>query len=174
MLKDILADSHLSQVSVSDRAAMHRTTVSKIIACPENAHPLMFLRLAEAYGMIKIRLLRWYCANACPIGKALAVPEYREVSLARSACSLYASVTQLNTLLSRLLSVAADDRVDATEEKDLANVLKNIHEVKQAISDIELWVSKNPDLLRKKEIASVAALTSSVGFIAQDRKCIPD
>jgi hypothetical protein len=163
MLKDILADSHMSQICVSDRAAMHRTTVSKIISCPENAHPIMFLRLAEAYGLLKFRLLHWYCMNACPIGKALAVPEYREVSLARSACGLYASVTQLNTALSKLLSVAADDRVDCSEEKDLASVLKNIREVKQAISDIELWVSLNPNLLTKKEIANAVTLTTSVG-----------
>ena len=123
----------------------------------------MFLRLAEAYGLLKFRLLHWYCMNACPIGKALAVPEYREVSLARSACGLYASLTQLNTALSKLLSVAADDRVDCSEEKDLASVLKNIREVKQAISDIELWVSLNPNLLTKKEIANAVTLTTSVG-----------
>ena len=59
----------------------------------------------------------------------------------------------------QVLSIASDERVSCDEEKDFADILKNINEVKQAISDMELWVYRNQDLLRKREIASAVTLT---------------
>lgn len=97
--------------------------------------------------------------EACPLGKACQSTEYREVSLAQTACFIYSSVSALNTKLAIVLSIASDERVSCDEEKDFADILKNINEVKQAISDMELWVYRNQDLLRKREIASAVTLT---------------
>lgn len=66
----------------------------------------------------------------------------------------------LNTKLATILSIAADERVSLNEEKDFASILENISEVKQGISDIEVWVYNNQDLLTKKEIASAVTLTN--------------
>ena len=73
---------------------------------------------------------------------------------------LFSSVSALNTKLATILSIAADERVSLNEEKDFASILENISEVKQGISDIEVWVYNNQDLLTKKEIASAVTLTN--------------
>lgn len=100
----------------------------------------MVLRLAEALGLKKYQALKWFCTSSCPVGTACHYSKYHEVSLAQSACRLYAAVTALNTRLANVLSIAVDDRVGLEEEKDFAETLEDIREVKQAISDMELWV----------------------------------
>lgn len=159
MLKELLQECHMTQETVAEQAAMHRSTVARIINVPEAAHPQMIMRFAETFGVLKNQVMRWYCLEACPLGKACQNMEYREVSLAQTACFIYSSVTNLNTKLAIVLSIASDERVSCDEEKDFADILKNINEVKQAISDMELWVYRNQDLLRKREIASAVTLT---------------
>jgi hypothetical protein len=150
----------MTQESVAEQAAMHRSTVSRVINVPEAAHPQMLLRIAETLGTLKHYVLRWYCLTTCPVGKSCRQPQFRKVSLAQTACLLFSSVSALNTKLATILSIAADERVSLNEEKDFASILENISEVKQGISDIEVWVYNNQDLLTKKEIASAVTLTN--------------
>lgn len=161
MLKELLQAEHLTQETVAEEAAMHRSTVSRILEKPSAANPQMVLRLAEALGLKKYQALKWFCTSACPVGTACHYSKYHEVSLAQSACRLYAAVTALNTRLANVLSIAVDDRVGLDEEKDFAATLEDIREVKQAISDMELWVYRNKQLLSNKKIASAATLTIS-------------
>ena len=161
MLKELLQAEHLTQETVAEEAAMHRSIVSRILENPSAANPQMVLRLAEALGLKKYQALKWFCTSACPVGTACHYSKYHEVSLAQSACRLYAAVTALNTKLANVLSIAVDDRVGLDEEKDFAATLEDIREVKQAISDMELWVYRNKQLLSNKKIASAATLTIS-------------
>lgn len=98
MLKELLQECHMTQETVAEQAAMHRSTVARIINVPEAAHPQMIMRFAETFGVLKNHVMRWYCLEACPLGKACQSTEYREVSLAQTACFIYSSVSALNTL----------------------------------------------------------------------------
>ncbi|MFR9140947.1 MAG: helix-turn-helix domain-containing protein [Phascolarctobacterium faecium] len=124
MLKELLQECHMTQETVAEQAAMHRSTVARIINVPEAAHPQMIMRFAETFGVLKNHVMRWYCLEACPLGKACQSTEYREVSLAQTACFIYSSVSALNTKLAIVLSIASDERVSCDEEKDFADILK--------------------------------------------------
>ena len=39
MLKELLQECHMTQETVAEQAAMHRSTVARIINVPEAAHP---------------------------------------------------------------------------------------------------------------------------------------
>lgn len=49
----------MTQESVAEQAAMHRSTVARVINVPEAAHPQMLLRIAETLG----RLNTMYCGG---------------------------------------------------------------------------------------------------------------
>lgn len=54
MLKELLQECHMTQETVAEQAAMHRSTVARIINVPEAAHPQMIMRFAETFGVLKI------------------------------------------------------------------------------------------------------------------------
>ena len=49
MLKELLQECHMTQETVAEQAAMHRSTVARIINVPEAAHPQMIMRFAETF-----------------------------------------------------------------------------------------------------------------------------
>lgn len=60
MLKELLQAEHLTQETVAEEAAMHRSTVSRILENPSAANPQMVLRLAEALGLKSTRRLNGF------------------------------------------------------------------------------------------------------------------
>ena len=76
MLKELLQECHMTQETVAEQAAMHRSTVARIINVPEAAHPQMIMRFAETFGVLKNHVMRWYCLEACPLGKACQSTEF--------------------------------------------------------------------------------------------------
>lgn len=118
------------------------------------------LRMAEVYG--KPDLLARYCSNLCPIGQCTAHC-FEKDHMASMVLGLLKEFEDVDRLRSRIISIAADDRLDESEKPEFQAIMREVVELEKAIGELKQFSLRNgiavEDLMpeRDKKIATLAA-----------------
>ena len=93
-----------------------------------------------------------YCKHECPIGACMPFCT-KTSSIAMAALKVLKGLddSKIDSLRHRIIDVAADGQVDASEKPELAEILKNVDEIALAMNEVRLVCEKelNADKLRE-------------------------
>ena len=113
--------------------------IEKLESGKTQARPEEVMALADAYR--KPELIRWYCANECPIGQKY-YPEVEPKELANIAIEILAELNNLNESRDRLISIASDSKVSPDEYEDFYRIKEELSEIAESARALQLWIEK--------------------------------
>ena len=113
--------------------------IEKLESGKTQARPEEVMALADAYR--KPELIRWYCANECPIGQKY-YPEVEPKELANIAIEILAELNSLNESRDRLISIASDSKVSPDEYEDFYKIKEELSEIAESARALQLWIEK--------------------------------
>lgn len=113
--------------------------IEKLESGKTQARPEEVLALADAYN--KPELIRWYCANECPIGKKY-YPEVEPKELANITIEILSELNMLNESRDRLISIAADSRITPDEYTDFWKIKEQLSQISESVRELQLWIEK--------------------------------
>ena len=130
----------MTRFAASDETGISESRIEKIEIRGSAPHPDEVLSMAKAYGSPAI--LNYYCSHDCEIGRE-HVPEIKAKHLTQAVLEMLSSLNDLEDQKNRLISIAADGRIDETEIRDLARIQHELSRVSAAIDSFDLWVEEN-------------------------------
>ena len=102
-------------------------------------HPDEVLIMAEKYKHPS--LCNYYCANQCPIGRQY-VPEIKIKDLSQIVLEMLASLNAMHKKQERLIEIAADGAVDASEMNDFMEIQKELEKISVTVETLQLWLEQ--------------------------------
>ena len=102
-------------------------------------HPEEILLMAEKYKSPE--LCNYYCSNHCPIGQVY-IPEVQIYDLSRIVLKMLDSLNVVQNNQRRLISIAADGKIDESEIKDFVSIQKELEKMSIAITALQLWTEQ--------------------------------
>ena len=102
-------------------------------------HPDEVLVMADKYKAPE--LCNYYCSNQCPIGQQY-VPEIKIKDLPQIVLEMLASLNSMNKKQERLIEIAADGAVDASEIKDFMEIQKELEKISVTVETLQLWLEQ--------------------------------
>ena len=102
-------------------------------------HPDEVLVMANKYKSPE--LCNYYCSNQCPIGQQY-VPEIKIKDLPQIVLEMLASLNAMNKKQERLIEIAADGAVDASEIKDFMEIQKELEKISVTVETLQLWLEQ--------------------------------
>ena len=122
--------------------------IEKIESGRFDPHPDEVLAMAEHYR--HPRLINYYCATQCPIGK-VHVPLLESKDLRQITLELLADMNSLEQEKNRLIEIARDGRINPDEQSDFQLIRLKLRRLREAVSSMELWVEEQEAGLWQQE-----------------------
>lgn len=84
-----------------------------------------------------------YCKHECPIGACMPFcTKTGSIAMAALKVLKWLDDSKIDSLRHRIIDVAADGQVDASEKPELAEILKNVDEIALAMNEVRLVCEK--------------------------------
>jgi aldehyde:ferredoxin oxidoreductase len=98
--------------------------------------PEEVVTMAEMYKYPE--LCNYYCSHQCPIGLKY-VPEVKVQDLSQIVLKMLSSLNEIQDDQKRLISIAADGKIDDDEIADFVNIQDELEKISIAVETLQLW-----------------------------------
>ncbi len=128
-----------SRESTAEIIGLDRTRLARIELGSVTPYPEEVLSLSDAYHMPE--LCNLYCSRVCPIGK-ITTTELDIQEFDRLTLKVLGSLKNIDSIRSRLISIAEDGDIEPEEYEEFRSVLNSLDKIAINAQALKLWASK--------------------------------
>ena len=103
-------------------------------------------------GYNKPELKNYYCANVCPVGKAMGIKSIERKNLYQIVIETLAALNNANEQKERLIDIVSDGEIDNEEMIDFIKIKNELEKISETVEGLKLWADEKLDSSNEKTV----------------------